>query len=381
MSPDSAAQAVLWLRTPPARTVVAAHLRQVAGTFRAAGWRVVEGEAPPIHLDGPLAILEDPWCQPLPVMAEHLATARAPAKRWRLPKVNGLSGPQAWTLKAGPYTPFDYQKLTLHGPERSAQPLATPWCGFAVAARGEAAGLLADLPAVGGWPPAAATVCLIPRAHMYRYDDPAGHARHELDPMIPEDARTIVDVGCGQGRLGERLRRPGRRVVGIEPDWHLARQAARRLDVVLPCTAEVGLAALKGDLDCIVFADVLEHTTDAASVLEATVKSLSPTGRVIVSVPNSGWAPMLRALAAGRWDATLAGTQARDHFTPFTRLSLLDLAAQCGLRVVETSSIEPPLPWRLRLWAWCLARSVGGDPRDLLAAQWIFSLARCSPKP
>ncbi len=365
------AQPVLWLRMPPARAVVAAHLRHVAGTFRAAGWRVVEGEAPPIDVAGALAVLEDPWCQPLPAMAEHLARAKAPAGRWRLPKVNGLSGPQGWALKAGPYTPFDYGKLAVSGASRRGQLLERPWWGFAVAAPGEAAGLLTE-----AWPPTDSSACLVASAHLYRYDDPAGHRRHELEPLIPDSARTVVDVGCGHGFLGERLRRPGRLVVGIEPDWYLARQAARRLDLVLPSTAEVGLAALKGDLDCIVFADVLEHTTDAAAALTATANSLGPEGRLIVSVPNSAWAPMVRALAAGRWDTTLAGTQARDHFTAFTRLSFVDLAAQCGLRVEQTSSLDAPLPWRLRFWAWWAARTAGGDPRDLLATQWIFSLAR-----
>lgn len=362
---------VFWLRTPPARSVVAAHLQHVAGTFRAAGWHVVEGEAPPQGVEGALAVMQDPWCQPLPAMAEHLAHAPATPRHWRLPRVNGLEGPQAWSLKAGPYTPFDYAKLAVGRRAQPCRPLDDPWSGFAVAAPGEASTLLSE-----AWPPSSANTCLIASAHLYRYDDPAGHRRHELDPFIPEDARTVVDIGCGHGYLGERQRRAGRQVVGIEPDWYLARQAAQRLDVVLPARAEEGLAALKQDLDCIVFADVLEHTTDAAAVLRATAQALSPTGRVVVSVPNVAWAPVLQALAAGRWDPTLAGTQARDHFTPFSRLSFVELASQCGLRVVDTAAITAPLPWRLRFWAWWVARSSGGDPADLLPAQWIFVLVR-----
>ena len=57
-------------------------------------------------------------------------------------------------------------------------------------------------------------------------------------------------------------------MIGIEPDWELARQAARRLDLVLPLPAETGLEALRPGIDCLVFADVLEHTTDPAGVLE-----------------------------------------------------------------------------------------------------------------
>lgn len=367
---------VLWTPIPTVRPVVEAHLRHVQGTFRAAGWRVVESEVPPEDVQGPLAILRDPWCQPLPAMASHLAEAPMDARFWRLPKVTGLEGPQAWPLRNGPYTPFDYAKQTVGRRFRASVPLQDPWCGFVVAAAGDGEALLRD-----AWPPEGPPARLVPTAHLFRYDDPAGHRREELDPFIPAKTRTLVDIGCGHGYLGERHRRTGRRVVGIEPDRFLAQQAAQRLDMVLPTGAVEGLAALKGDLDCIVFADVLEHTTDAAAVLRATARALSAEGRVIVSVPNFAWAPVLRALAAGRWDSTLAGTQARDHFTPFTRQSFVDLAAECGLRVVETSALEAPLPWRLRLWSWLIARSVGGLPDDLLATQWIFVLVRCNPVP
>lgn len=368
MSDDSRHQPVLWLRTPEVRSVVRAHLQHVAGTFRAAGWRVVEDGTAPEAPQGTLAVLQDPWCQPLPEMAEHLARAPGAAEHWRLPKVSGLDGPQGWQPRNGPYTPLDYRRHT--APRfRTATSLDDPWCGFAVAAAGEGEALLAK-----PWPPQPSLTRLIPTAHLFRYDDPAGHRREELDRFVPETARTVVDIGCGHGFFGERHRRPGRRVIGIEPDPFLAQRAADRLDVVLPTDAERGLQALSGDLDCIVYADVLEHTTDAAAVLRATAGALSPQGRVVVSVPNFAWAPVLRALAAGRWDTTLAGTQARDHFTPFTRGSFVDLAAECGLRVVETVAVEAPLPWRLRLWSWLAARSAGGSYEDLVAAQWIFVL-------
>ncbi len=371
MPSPSSARPTLWIRLPPQRSVIAAHLEHVAGTFQAAGWRVISGLELPQDVPGHLAVLQDPWSQPLPAVASHLAETPGAEGCWRVPQVNGLPGAQAWTLHNGPYTPRDYARLALKSRLGRAQRLDEPWCGFLVAAAEDVQDLLA-----GNWPPSPQTVRGIPGALMYRYDDPAGHRREELDRFIPQEARTLVDIGCGHGLLGSRHRRPGRCVIGIEPDWTLARLAATRLDLVLPLTAQAGLAALKENLDCVVFADVLEHTTDGPGILRATARALSPDGRLIISVPNVAWAPVLRSLAAGHWDPTLAGTLARDHFTHFTRASFAELAQECGLQLIETSSLEAPLPWSLRLWAWWTAKWAGGDPKDLRAAQWIFVLKR-----
>jgi len=366
---------VLWLRATSARAVVAAHLRHLRGAFRAAGWRVVVGEEPPATVEGAVAVVADPWVEALPAVAEALAGAAVDGARWRVPRVNGVPPPQGWQVTTGPYTLRDYERVAVtRGRGRGVPAGPEPWCGLAVAATGDVGALLDDLE--GGWPPAPAAVALVPGGRLFRYDDPAGHDRRELDPFLPQEAATVVDVGCGHGRFGARHRRPGRRVIGIEPDRELAREAARRLDLVLPTPAEEGLAALAPGVDCLVFADVLEHTDDPAAVLERAAAAVAEDGRIVVSLPNTAWAPVLRALAAGRWDPTLAGVQARDHLAPFTPRSFARLAAEHGLEVVDTTPLRPPLPLRLRLWARLAAVTAGGSHRDLLTAQWIAVLRR-----
>ena len=71
-----------------------------------------------------------------------------------------------------------------------------------------------------------------------------------------------------------------------------------------------------------VFADVLEHLANPGEILRRLVERLAPDARVLVAIPNAAWIPVLAALAAGRWDPTLAGVQARDHLTVFTPRSL-----------------------------------------------------------
>ena len=44
-----------------------------------------------------------------------------------------------------------------------------------------------------------------------------GHARPELLALIPTTARTVLDIGCGAGRLGEAIKaRQPAEVVGVE---------------------------------------------------------------------------------------------------------------------------------------------------------------------
>ncbi len=365
---------LLWLRCPDDRATVNAHLRQVAGKFQAAGWGLATGATAPPAPSGALAVIDDPWIEPLPRLAQRLAEltlrTRDHAPRWRVPRILGLPGVQGWHPRYPPMTLHEYERTTLARRLVAIRtPTATPWSGFAVAAPGESRELLQL-----GWPPPPPRQAIVRGAHLFRYQDPASHPRHELDAYIPQSTRLLVDVGCGHGLLGTRFLRDDRIVVGIEPDWTLARIAARKLDVVLPMRAEQGLCALRHTADCIVLADVLEHTLDPAAVLRQIARSLAPDGRAVLSLPNSSFAPVLRALAAGRWDATLAGVQARDHFSVLTPASFRDLAAQCGLAVESTAPLTQPLPRRLRLWSWFAARSAGGDPQVLAAAQWICVL-------
>jgi SAM-dependent methyltransferase len=47
--------------------------------------------------------------------------------------------------------------------------------------------------------------------------------------LVPEDARTVVDLGAGTGKLTRTLRAPGREVVAVEPSAGMREQFARIL--------------------------------------------------------------------------------------------------------------------------------------------------------
>lgn len=368
--PDSV-RPILWLRARSRRSVVAEHLRHVAGSFEAAHWNVVTGD----HLDPPpgvaLAVMEDPWVEPLPKLARALAAAPvAGPPTWRVPLVWGLTGAQGWREKAPPATMLEYERRSVISRHRRAASLeSNPWCGFAVAASGQAEALLS-----AGWPPSAAALVVATR--LFRYSDPSAHERRELIRFVPASARRVVDVGCGSGLFGALLRTAGKTVIGIEPDWELARLARARLNLVLPLSGEQGLEALHVPVDCVVLADVLEHTSPPQRLLRAAAKALGQgeKGRLVLSFPNAAWAPVVRALAAGRWDTTLAGVQARDHLFYTTPRSFVALAEECGLAVEALEPLGAGASFRERLWGRLAALSAGGRLAETAAPQWVAVL-------
>ena len=157
--------------------------------------------------------------------------------------------------------------------------------------------------------------------------------RPEIAALVPETARVVLDVGCGDGALGRMLKRarPGIVVLGIEPLPEVAAIAREHLDAIRVGGAEEGWPSDWPMPDCIVFADSLEHMLDPWSVLARSVERLAPGGSVVLSLPNVTHYSLLVGGLRGRWDYADCGLLDRTHLRFFTRLTLLELLRGAGL--------------------------------------------------
>jgi SAM-dependent methyltransferase len=109
-----------------------------------------------------------------------------------------------------------------------------------------------------------------------------------VSPLIPHDASTVLEVGCGRGGFAVRLA-DGRRYVGVEPDAVSADVARARLE-----QHGVGGEVRVGDLSVVgpeetfglVCAfEVIEHVEDDAAFVVDCARHVRPGGTLLLTTP------------------------------------------------------------------------------------------------
>lgn len=170
------------------------------------------------------------------------------------------------------------------------------------------------------------------------------HARPEVLALIPLDANTILDVGCGSGRLGESLKqRQICAVWGLERDPQAASLARQRLDHLLNVDLEHSQFELPTQFfDVIVAADVLEHLRDPERLLRKLTGALRPGGHLILSLPNLQNHVVIRNLLDGHFTYESAGLLDEDHVRFFTRNEIEKLLLRAGFDVETTQAVPGP---------------------------------------
>ncbi|MBF0444141.1 MAG: class I SAM-dependent methyltransferase [Magnetococcales bacterium] len=160
-------------------------------------------------------------------------------------------------------------------------------------------------------------------------------ARPEILGLIPENSLNILEVGCGSGDLGKVCKEAlgAKFVAGIEYNKEAALLAGKNLDQIIQGDVEeLELPFAQGFFDCIVYADILEHLVDPAKVLKKQLLHLSPTGKVVASIPNVRYFAVLSHLVEGNWTYQDEGILDRDHLRFFTLKEMLKLFAEVGLK-------------------------------------------------
>lgn len=150
------------------------------------------------------------------------------------------------------------------------------------------------------------------RAELYVEGLPATiPSEHVLAFLTERAGASVVDLGCGIGAYGKRLRETGRDVVGIELDvGAVARAQADGLDVrVGDVTA---LPFPDGAFETSVLVDVIEHLVDPERALAEALRVARRN--VLVTVPNVGEYERLRTYGVTYWH--LVTTDHLNFFTP-----------------------------------------------------------------
>ena len=151
----------------------------------------------------------------------------------------------------------------------------------------------------------------------------------------------VLDLGCSDGSLASEMGRFGHHVTGV--DVAKFDGVGSRVEHFVEADLNSGLPDDVGDgFDIVVAADVIEHLVRPDELLKSLAPKMSPTGVLLVSVPNFGhWYPRTR-VAVGRFDYDRRGILDAGHLRFFTKRSLVRLANRAGFDVRRCVPIGLP---------------------------------------
>ena len=179
-------------------------------------------------------------------------------------------------------------------------------------------------------------------------------SREEMLRFIPQNAKKILDVGCGEGRFGHLLKsQRSAEVWGIELDNSAAEKADKILDKVIVGNIEDdNLLLPEKYFDCIVFNDILEHLRCPWIVLIKVLSNIKLDGYVVASIPNIRYYEnMKRLLLHKEWEYTDMGIMDKTHLRFFTEKSIRNMFERCGYHIVTLEGINgSTFSWKFGLF-------------------------------
>lgn len=199
--------------------------------------------------------------------------------------------------------------------------------------------------------------------------------------FVPRCAVRILDVGCGSGVFGERLRQERERyVVGITYSAQEAELAAKRLSQVYCADLTDFDFGPLGKVDCVILSHVLEHLYFPAELLERLKSVLGSESVIVVALPNVVyWKQRIRFLI-GQWRYQDWGVLDRTHFRFFDKRSSAELLEDAGYEIIRRKNDGPfpllkPIRKLIGPWAERIDSVTSELMPGLLAAQFVY-LAR-----
>jgi SAM-dependent methyltransferase len=160
--------------------------------------------------------------------------------------------------------------------------------------------------------------------------------RPSITSLVTPGPNRILDLGCGSGNVGKRLKEQGKagELIGVELFEDAAAEAARSYNKVFTGDIETLELPYEKYFDYVICGDILEHLKDPYSVVRRIGGWLKDDGRFICSVPNvRHWPVAANLIFRGAWEYRDAGVMDRTHLRFFTRRSCFDMLHQGGFEV------------------------------------------------
>lgn len=168
-------------------------------------------------------------------------------------------------------------------------------------------------------------------------------ARLELLRLVPPGARTILEIGCGDGFLGETVRQRQKcRYVGIESSARHAAAARRHVDEIYRGDFEEIVAILNERFDCVIAGDAWQFTSEPSAFLAALRRVTAPGGSLVVSATNASHASLITDLLHGETPFVCSGSATTAAARPWTLSAMTALITSAGWNVAQVATVDGP---------------------------------------
>jgi 2-polyprenyl-3-methyl-5-hydroxy-6-metoxy-1,4-benzoquinol methylase len=160
--------------------------------------------------------------------------------------------------------------------------------------------------------------------------------RPSITGLIEPGPHAILDLGCGSGAVGRKLKETGKasELVGVEIFKSAADEASRHYAKVYCGDIEAMTLPYEKRFDYVLCGDILEHLKDPYEVVGRIHGWLKDDGHFICSVPNvRNWRVLAGLIFRGAWEYRDAGIMDRTHLRFFTRRSCWKMVRDGGFEV------------------------------------------------
>jgi 2-polyprenyl-3-methyl-5-hydroxy-6-metoxy-1,4-benzoquinol methylase len=167
--------------------------------------------------------------------------------------------------------------------------------------------------------------------------------RPEMVLLLPNDAKTILDIGCADGSFAKIVKdKNNAEVWGVELMAEEAKKASTKIDKVLAGSIEECIPEIPENyFDVIYLNDILEHLVDPYTIIQKIKKNLSENGVVISSIPNIRYhKSFMKLIFKKQWNYEDHGTLDKTHLRFFTKSSIHNMYTNAGYQVISHKGIN-----------------------------------------
>lgn len=174
----------------------------------------------------------------------------------------------------------------------------------------------------------------------------SGGRERILRKLIPDNAKKVLDVGCGSGGLAKILQAKGKTVFGADISSTALDQAKLHLngsfcfDVQKDDWPE---ELMEKKFDLVIASEVIEHIFQPSDFLEKAKSLISKEGSLIITTPNLlFWKNRLKMLF-GKFRYQEKGLLDFGHIRFFTIKTTRDMFSKAGFKIEQEEHFCPNL--------------------------------------